>query len=71
MAMYKLVYNFEVLDKLRSGGEVYVLDRESRSVSRMSKLNVIEVVKIIDHDNKDNRYEMWETIGTKDGKKDE
>ena len=71
MAMYKLVYNFEVLDKLRSGGEVYVLDRESRSVSRMSKLNVIEVVKIIDHDSKDNRYEMWEAIGTKDGKKDE
>ena len=71
MKTYKAVYEFEVLDKLRNGVEVYVLDKKSGTTYRMSKLNVMNVLDAIDHDNSDNRYEFWEEIDDEDNKTDE
>lgn len=72
MAKYSAVYRFEVLEKLRKGVEVYVLDRESGKTCCMSRLNVMSVLDVIDHNNdSDNRYEMWEVIDAEDGKTDE
>lgn len=71
MKTYKAVYEFEVLDKLRNGVEVHVLDKESGTTYCMSKLNVMSVLDAIDHDNSDNRYEFWEEIDDEDNKTDE
>lgn len=55
---YKSVYAFKVADYVKSGKEVFVLDRSSLSAMAISEMNAIDFINAI-NDDETNRYEFW------------
>ena len=58
MAVYKSIYRFEAFDKLREG-EVYILDRQDKTIYQASNLPAGKLHEIMNTANADNRYEFW------------
>ena len=59
MEIYKQIYQFEVVDKISSGKQVYVLDRHNKSVALLNEMDMKSAVKIVNAENKDRRYDYW------------
>ena len=57
---YKKVYDFNVLDEVEKGAEVYCLDRREKEVHKMNDLTFEYALSLIrDAKEDDNRYEFW------------
>lgn len=54
---FKSVYAFEVIDLIKSGKEVFSLDRLNCLTERVSKMYVDDFLNAID--DKTNRYDFW------------
>ena len=57
--IYKTIYPFEALTKIREGKEVFVLNRDIRKVFCLNDISTAAAVKAIDADNTNNQYEFW------------
>lgn len=55
---YKIIYSFEVFDKIGEGKQVYVLDRQNKSVTLINEMDANSAVKIV-YTEKSNRFEFW------------
>lgn len=53
------IYDFEVLDKIKEGKEVYCIDRVSGTIKIVRTMKINEFAKIKNHENDDNRYEFY------------
>lgn len=55
---FKTIYPCWVIDEIRKGNKVYVLDRKLKKVYTVNDANVQDVVTVIESEEK-NRYEFW------------
>lgn len=55
---YISVDHYWVIDEIKKGNKVYVLDRKFKKVSTVNDASVQDVVTVIESEEK-NRYEFW------------
>lgn len=65
---FKEIYSFEVLDAIKNGERVFVLDKQDYSVKLLNDEKISVVLKLIEkvRENKSNRYLLWTEKETKD-----
>ena len=61
MTTYKIIFPFEVFEKINEGEQVYVLDRQNKSVALLNEMDATSAVKIVNAKSKEGRYEFWYT----------
>ena len=59
MIKYESVCNSEVLDEIKSGETIFLIDRAAKDAIWVNNMSVDSLVKVFKHDNKDNRYEFY------------
>lgn len=59
MIKYENVCNSDVLDGIKSGETIFLLDRVAKDAVWVNNMSVDSLVKVFKHDNKDNRYEFY------------
>ena len=59
MKIYKSIYSFEVLDYIKEGKSVYMLDRETSEVLEVNSIEVGEFAEVLKFDNETKRYDFW------------
>ena len=59
MAIYNTIYSFEVFDKINEGKNVFVTDRQNRSVALINDMDVESAVRVVNAENRTRRYEFW------------
>lgn len=62
MRKYESVCNSDVLDEIKSGESVFLLNRATNDVRWVNNMSVDSLVKVFKHDNKDNRYEFYKKV---------
>lgn len=62
MTKYESVYDFNVLDEIKSGETIFLLDRAENDVGWVNDMSIDSLVKVFKHDNKDNRYEFYKEV---------
>lgn len=67
MKKYSNVYAWEVLDKIKNGKIVYLINKDCRNSTLAIRsvnhnMSVQELVNIVNSDNKNNQYEFFEEI---------
>ena len=62
MYKYERVYNFNVIDEIAKGIDVYLIDKSIADVSCANDLPSKEVAHAIKHDNNDNRFEFYKAV---------
>lgn len=65
---YRIIYSFNIMDEIRAGKEVYMLDRELRCVECVNDMEVETLCKVLEQDNVKERFEFW--VEEKGGKKE-
>lgn len=60
MMIYKTIYSFEAFKKINEGKQVYVLDRQNKSVALLNEMDAKSAVNIV-NSTKGNRFEFWYT----------
>ena len=67
MATYKIIYPFEVLDKLKEGAEVCMVDRAEMKVACVGNLRTDSFASLLLLVAKEpTRFEFWTTSKTED-----
>jgi urease gamma subunit len=56
---YKQIYSFLVLDNIRDGKTVYLLDRKARAVICVNDMCVSDLVEVINTEDTTGRFEFW------------
>lgn len=56
---YIIIYSWQVIDTLTPGTEVWMLDREKKSVVLLNELSMSEFASIISDANASEKYEFW------------
>ena len=56
---YKTIYNFEVCDKIAAGANVWVTDRQNKSVALLNDMDAQSAIQIVNEKDKARRYEFW------------
>ena len=60
MMEYKILYAFEVMNKVRNGEQVSMVDREEEELWNVNSLTLEEFAEILNTaENEPNRYEFW------------
>ena len=59
MRIYKSIYPFEVLDYIKAGETVYMLDRDTNEVLEVNSREVGEFAEVLKFDNETKRYDFW------------
>ncbi len=62
MIKYESVCNSDVLDEIKSGETIFLLNRATNDVRWVNNMSVDSLVKAFKHDNKDNRYEFYKEV---------
>lgn len=62
MIKYESVCSSDVLDEIKSGESVFLLNRATNDVKWVNNMTVASLVKVVKHDNKDNRYEFYKEM---------
>lgn len=62
MRKYEAVCSSDVLDGIKSGETIFLLDRAVNDVIWVNNMSVDSLVKVFKHDNKDNRYEFYKEV---------
>ncbi len=58
--VYKVIYSFEVLDKIKEGKNVGLTDRQKGVVRSVNDMTVSELAEVMmDFDKTKGRYEFW------------
>ena len=58
--VYKSIYPCWVIDEIRKGKRIFVLDRKMKSISYVNDASVEDVVRAIDSAEAENgRYDFW------------
>ena len=57
MKKYNTIYSFNVIDSIREGKKVYMLDRESALVYEAANVKACTLIQAIDDDTY--RFEFW------------
>ena len=60
--VYKIIYYFEVLGKIKEGKNVYYLDRKEQYTALLNEYAVkdfISITKYAEENPDENRYEFW------------
>lgn len=55
---YEEIYSFNVIDAVKEGKQVYVLDRKTKEVIYVNGMEVFDLCEIL-KSTKKNRYEFW------------
>ena len=55
---YKTIYLFEIINKVKEGNQVYVLDRKIRIIHNANCMALKDLTVILSNEEK-NRYEAW------------
>ena len=66
MRKYEAVYSSDVLDEIKSGKDIFLLNRATNNVSWVNGMTVGSLVKVFKHDNKDNLYEFYMEVKAND-----
>lgn len=66
MRKYEGVYSSDVLDEIKSGKDIFLLNRATNNVSWVNGMTVGSLVKVFKHDNKDNIYEFYKEVKAND-----
>lgn len=66
MRKYEAVYSSDVLDEIKSGRDIFLLNRATNNVSWVNGMTVGSLVKVFKHDNKDNIYEFYKEVKAND-----
>lgn len=57
---YKVIYSFEVMEKIMDGKEVGLTDRQEGLVYSVNDMPMCELAKVLkDYDKTKGRYEFW------------
>jgi hypothetical protein len=59
MEKYVTIYAFEMLDMIKQGKTVYMLDKAIREVFCVNDMPVKYLVRVLNDDNAHKRYEIW------------
>ena len=62
MIKYESVCNSDVLDGIKSGETIFLLDRAANNVISVNDMSIDSFVKVFKHDNKNNRYEFYKEV---------
>ena len=62
MRKYEAVCISDVLDEVVNGERIFLLNRETNDVRKVSNMSVGSLVNVFNHDNKDNRYEFYKEV---------
>ena len=62
MIKYESVCNSDVLDEIKSGGSVFLLNRATNDVKWVNNMTVDSLIKVFKHDNKDNKYDFYKKV---------
>ena len=66
MRKYEAVYSSDVLDEIKSGKDIFLLNRATNNVSWVNGMTVGSLVKVFKHDNKDNIYDFYKEVKAND-----
>ena len=61
---YKKVYYFNVLDELKNGETVYVIDKEDKTISKVNTMVAEDLITLLDYPHDDDRFEFYKIIET-------
>ena len=68
MSNFENIYSWEVIEELKKGNKVFVIDRdcvESKfSIQRAGSLTAEKLIRIVNSDNKNNRYGFYKVEKT-------
>lgn len=69
--VFKTIYSFDVMEEIKKGNEVFILDRAACEVYDTSEITVTDFVRAISSKDEDNRYAFWivEEVEVSGGKK--
>lgn len=67
MENYITIYPFEVIDTIKNGKTVYLLDKAIREVFCVNDMPVKYLVRVLNDDNAHKRYEIWYAEENEDG----
>ena len=59
MEIYKDIYGFQAMGEIRTGKDVYVIDRERREIYCMNTMCVADFVKVVNSDNSNDRFSFY------------
>lgn len=62
MRKYEAVCSSDVLDGIKSGESIFLLNKATNDVKWVNNMTVDSLVKVFKHDNKDNRYEFYKEV---------
>ena len=62
MTTYEDIYSFNVIDEIKKGNQVFVVDRLQALVHHVNMLNADALVSMIKSE-EDGRYKFWKVIG--------
>lgn len=65
MFEYRNVYDFNVLNEVKMGAKIKVLDRETETIENIEDLTLKEALEMI-NSKENNRYSFWEVIEKQD-----
>ena len=65
MIKYESVCNSDVLDEIKSGETIFLLNRATNDVRWVNDMSVDSLIKVFEHDNKDNKYEFYKEVKNK------
>ena len=59
MVTYRSVRAWFVVDEIKAGNNVYMLDRQNQSVALINDMDAQSAIKIVHSTDTENRYDFW------------
>lgn len=56
---YKSIYSFQVFEKISEGNQVYVLDKQNKSVALVNDMDVQSAVRLTKASDDKKRFDFW------------
>lgn len=66
MRTYKDIYSFQTIDEIKSGKDVYVVDKENMKIYYLNGMTVEEFVYVVNCDNRNDRFSFYVVEETKE-----
>lgn len=68
MSSFENIYSWEVIEEIKKGNEVFVIDRvcveSAFAIQRAGGLTAEKLLRIVNSDNKNNRYGFYKVVKT-------
>lgn len=70
MKKYEKIYAFNVIDEIKKGEDVFLIDRarldNHSAITKANKTSTERICEVLNHNNKDNRYEFFKVVETEE-----